>query len=308
MEEVFRELDHIKPDLNNETAESETALNECGINVKNEVRELNLKMTKEANNSKKKQSSMRPISEAEQNELDSAIAMAKDIASRTMLDDDLADLTKSDSPKTPNSPNKRKFSFKFPTHHHKSSPKSERRAFCEETESIGNIIESITPAAKEAYLSLVDKGVSNSTSTGKDPSEASSQLQQPPPPTAVLTKQPQIIGTFSQNLQPTPGSTSNLVNELDTNPLRMLRTAGISKVLRPKVRGNRSFSQPRLPTTAQTACLARVASSRQQLGLLCQCCAVLFPLTNKFAHRFTTTSAKQRRSKSTASNCHHHRT
>ncbi|OTF73985.1 hypothetical protein BLA29_013002, partial [Euroglyphus maynei] len=54
---------------------------------------------------------------------------------------------------------------------------------------------------------------------------------------------------------------------IENNPLRMLRTAGIGKVLRPKVRGNRSFSQPRLPTTAQTAGLARVASSRSPLGL-----------------------------------------
>lgn len=272
MEEVFRELDQIKPDLNNEAGESETAMNECGINVKNEVRELNLKITKEANNSKKKQSTVKAISEAEQNELDSAIAMAKDIASRTMLDDDL-DITKNDSPKTPNSPNKRKFSFKFPSH--KSSPKSERRTFCEETESIGNIIESITPAAKEAYLTLVDKGVSNCNSNATNTVSASKEMFDMRPDAvqpssarqSINISQPQIIGTLSQ-MTPSPGSlsTNNLVNEIETNPLRMLRTAGIGKVLRPKVRGNRSFSQPRLPTTAQTACIARVASSRSQLG------------------------------------------
>ncbi|CAG2119098.1 unnamed protein product [Medioppia subpectinata] len=47
----------------------------------------------------------------------------------------------------------------------------------------------------------------------------------------------------------------------------MLRSGGIGGVLRAKVRGNRSFSQPRLPTTAQTAGLARVASTRSSLGV-----------------------------------------
>jgi len=270
MEEVFRELEHIKPDLNNETAESETAINESGINVKNEVRELNLKMCKEANNSRKKQSSVKPISTTEQNELDSAIAMAKDIANRTMLEDEL-DLVKNDSPKTPNSPNKRKFSFKFPTH---KSPKGERRTFSEETESIGDIIESITPAAKEAYLSLVEKGVANSSTSASSTLPKKELLDKrpdvkPPPPPASNSIQPVPISTVPPltafNL---PSPTSNSMNDLDNNPLRMLRTAGIGKVLRPKVRGNRSFSQPRLPTTAQTAGLARVASSRSQLGIV----------------------------------------
>lgn len=255
MEEVFRELDHIKPDLNNDAAESETMINESGINVKNEVRELNLKMSKEVNNCKKKQSAVKPISEAEQNELDSAIAMAKDIANRTMLEDDL-DLTKNDSPKTPNSPNKRKFSFKFPTH--KSSPKGERRTFCEETESIGNIIESITPAAKEEYLSLVDKGVlSGTVALSSEILENRSEVC----PSSSTADSASLVSNL-----PTAEQTTISPTEMDSNPLRMLRTAGIGKVLRPKVRGNRSFSQPRLPTTAQTAGLARVASSRSQLG------------------------------------------
>lgn len=256
MEEVFRELPHINTDLNNETAESETAINENGINVKNEVLELNLKMI-EACNSKKKPSAVKHISEAEQNELESAIAMAKDMLATRTMEDEL-DLTKNDSPKTPNSPNKRKFSFKFP-HTHKSSPKSERRTFSQETESIGNIIESITPAAKEAYLSLVEKGVSpaaqptNPCSTAKEHLDKRPDVKPPPPPS-----QPPVTSSVSSTF--THGASE------DSNPLRMLRSAGIGQVLRPKVRGNRSFSQPRLPTTAQTAGLARVASSRSQLG------------------------------------------
>jgi len=138
-----------------------------------------------------------------------------------------------DSPKTPNSPNKRKFSFKFSTS--KSSPKSERRNFSEETESIGDIIESITPAAKEAYITLVDKGSS-------------------------------LVDKLSLDSTSPITNSSDADDPTDGNPLRMLRSAGIGGVLRAKVRGNRSFSQPRLPTTAQTAGLARVASTRSNLG------------------------------------------
>lgn len=141
-----------------------------------------------------------------------------------------------DSPKTPNSPNKKtnKFSFKFSTS--KSSPKTERRNFSEETESIGDIIESITPAAKEAYISLVDR---RSALTAREDNSQS------------------VDNTGADGVDDT----------CDGNPLRMLRSAGIGGVLRAKVRGNRSFSQPRLPTTAQTAGLARVASTRSTLGV-----------------------------------------
>nr|XP_027203275.1 activated Cdc42 kinase-like [Dermatophagoides pteronyssinus] len=261
MEEVFRELDHIKPDLNNDAGDCETAINENSINVKNEVRELNLKMCKESNQMKKNKSNVKPISEAEQNELDSAIAMAKDIANRTMMEDDL-DLTKNDSPKTPNSPNKqRKFSFKFPVtghHHHHRSPKNERRTFSEETESIGNIIESITPAAKEAYMSLVDKGVG--CSVNNVPSLPQTTTTNKESTTIDQTSNSTMFNVDHQNDQNDGDDPSN-----ENNPLRMLRTAGIGNVLRPKIRGNRSFSQPRLPTTAQTAGLARVASSRLPL-------------------------------------------
>ena len=86
VEEVFRELDQIKPDLDNDITESEVAINESSINVKNEVREINLKINKEvAQTSKKKQAMVKPISASDQIELDSAIAMAKDIATRSML-------------------------------------------------------------------------------------------------------------------------------------------------------------------------------------------------------------------------------
>ncbi|KAH9426503.1 hypothetical protein DERP_013685 [Dermatophagoides pteronyssinus] len=181
MEEVFRELDHIKPDLNNDAGDCETAINENSINVKNEVRELNLKMCKESNQMKKNKSNVKPISEAEQNELDSAIAMAKDIANRVGC-------------------------------------------------SVNNVPSSSLP---------------QTTTTNKE---------------STTIDQTSNSTMFNQNDQNDGDDPSN-----ENNPLRMLRTAGIGNVLRPKIRGNRSFSQPRLPTTAQTAGLARVASSRLPL-------------------------------------------
>lgn len=90
VEEVFRELDQIKPDFDNDINDSEVAINESSVNVKNEVREINLRLNRElshnsANTSKKKQAMVKPISASDQIELDSAIAMAKDIATRSML-------------------------------------------------------------------------------------------------------------------------------------------------------------------------------------------------------------------------------
>jgi activated CDC42 kinase 1 len=88
VEEVFRELDSIKPELNNDITDNELAINETTVNVKNEVREINLRINKEAlhtSSKGKKQAMVKPISASDQMELDSAIAMAKDIATRSML-------------------------------------------------------------------------------------------------------------------------------------------------------------------------------------------------------------------------------
>lgn len=150
MDEVFKELDNIRPEYTNEVTQQEIAINESGTNVKNEIREITTKMCKET---KKKQATVKPISAAEQMQLDSAIAMAKDIASRSMLALDCEDEL-SESPKTPTSPTKRnKFSFKF-----KSSPKPERRNFSSVTDAIGDIENTFTEEAKEAYNTLVEKG------------------------------------------------------------------------------------------------------------------------------------------------------
>lgn len=246
MEEVFKELDQIKPELNNDLNEAELAINESGTNVKNEIKEITSKYSKELGSNvggstsfstRKKQAMVKPISASDQQQLDEAIAMAKDIASRSMLglESDVIDGINhnNDSPKTPTSPNKKKFSFKFgPSLSHKSSPKCERRNFSEETESIGHITESITPAAKIAYNTLVEKGE------------------------GLKDERDDGAANFIDE------------DENDGNPLRMLRSGGAMGLMRARVRGNRSFSQPRIPTTAQTAGLARNAScsSRSNLG------------------------------------------
>ncbi|KAK3912588.1 Activated Cdc42 kinase-like [Frankliniella fusca] len=85
---------------------------------------------------------VKPISASDERTLDSAIAMVNEIAARSMEGNGHGD----DSPKTPASPNKRKFSFRFPPSHnvtshtrHASLSRSshdERRNFTEEAASI----------------------------------------------------------------------------------------------------------------------------------------------------------------------------
>lgn len=95
---------------------------------------------------------MKPISAADEKTLDQAIAMANELATRSMMELDartsavldttdhaasghMASLSL-DSPRTPSSPSKRKFSFKFSG---RSSPKHERRNFASEPPSIPDL-------------------------------------------------------------------------------------------------------------------------------------------------------------------------
>ncbi|XP_026280288.1 activated Cdc42 kinase-like isoform X3 [Frankliniella occidentalis] len=106
------------------------------INLRNEQRELAARWT----GVRKKQATVKPISASDERTLDSAIAMVNEIAARSMEGHG------DDSPKTPASPNKRKFSFRFPPSHtitshtrHASLSRSshdERRNFTEEAASI----------------------------------------------------------------------------------------------------------------------------------------------------------------------------
>lgn len=187
---------------------------------------------------KRQQATVKPISAAEEQTLDTAIAIAKEVAARSMqeMDGRSESDTTQDSPRTPSSPNKRKFSFKFMS---SSSPKPGRRTFSEEAEAIPDIQDSITEEAKEAYSSLVeracDKGVGETAplATPEDPSDSD------------------------------PG--------VDANPLRRLRS-GVP--VQPKVRGNRHgipsscrASTPHTATVARLAANATSASPSARNGL-----------------------------------------
>ena len=74
---------------------------------------------------------MRDISESDRRTLEQAIAMANDLAARSMAELDSDSL---DSPHTPSSPTKKKFSFKL-----KPSPPMARRNFSTEAASIPDI-------------------------------------------------------------------------------------------------------------------------------------------------------------------------
>ena len=108
-------------------------------NMRNELREIAVRVTSAACGSshKKKQATVKPISASDQRTLESAIAMANELASRSMQELDGCEVSPlPESPHTPLSPNKRKFSFKLPSN---KSPKAERRNFTEEAASIPDI-------------------------------------------------------------------------------------------------------------------------------------------------------------------------
>jgi len=124
------------------------------INVCNELREIAAKVT-----GKKKQATVKPISAADERALDFAIAMANELTARSM--NDLDNGTPPESPHTPGTPGKQKFSFWFPaagTNKH-ASPHMERKTFSEEAASIPDIQSSLSDEAKEVYSSLVEQAL-----------------------------------------------------------------------------------------------------------------------------------------------------
>lgn len=220
--------------------------------MKNEIKEMASKFASGKENGKKKQATVKPISATDQHNLDSAIAMAQELASRSMLELDghpnsmgfFDNGPNSESPKTPTSPNKKKtFSFKF-----KTSPKAERRNFSKEAENIPDIQSIITEEAKEAYNSLIERR--DSTDRSREPFSSDKRKTAP-------------VSAVSAQIAANHGSQDSLDGDedVDANPLRMLRS-GLNVI--PKVRGNKQ----RLATTPQTASLARLTASvnRSALG------------------------------------------
>ncbi|CAH0753254.1 unnamed protein product [Bemisia tabaci] len=128
-------------------------------NKRNELREIAASLTK----SKKKQATVKPISAADEKALDSAIALANEIAACSMNDlDNGTSQHGPDSPRTPASPNKRKFSFRFPTPLvsgalSKHSQRTEGHTFTDEAASIPDIQNCLSTEAKAVYDSLIEK-------------------------------------------------------------------------------------------------------------------------------------------------------
>lgn len=97
---------------------------------------------------------VRPISPRNQETLDLAISLAKELASKSIAD------SGESSPKTPNSPDKRRFNFKF---------KPFSKSFSEASANIRDIESSISSQEKQAYNTLIGNGqfsyVSSSSSS-----------------------------------------------------------------------------------------------------------------------------------------------
>lgn len=124
MEIMFSSLSHQVP--------SSPADHE-GSNKTNELRE---RMSKPRN-----QATVKPISSHDQKTLETAIALAKEYSARSMS---------APMPTTPISPNKRKFSFRFPsvTDHEKPA---ERRNFSEEAQSTPNLQVSVLKLKRKFF-------------------------------------------------------------------------------------------------------------------------------------------------------------
>ncbi|XP_054273539.1 activated Cdc42 kinase-like isoform X2 [Macrosteles quadrilineatus] len=109
------------------------------VNKRNELREMQNTLSK----NKKKQATVKPISAADEKTLDSAIAMANELAARSMNDLGGGDRPPS-VPASPASPTKRKFSFRFPSTAgahaaSKQHARTEGKTFTDEAASIPDI-------------------------------------------------------------------------------------------------------------------------------------------------------------------------
>ncbi|XP_022905181.1 activated Cdc42 kinase-like isoform X2 [Onthophagus taurus] len=135
MQRVFGTLNHPPPPS---PAEHESS------NKNNELREI--LASSSSSKQPRKQATVKPISAHDQKTLETAIALAHEYSSRSMS---------APMPTTPVSPNKRKFSFRFPsvTDHEKPV---ERRNFSEEAQSTPDLQSKVTQEAELAYQSLVE--------------------------------------------------------------------------------------------------------------------------------------------------------
>jgi activated CDC42 kinase 1 len=115
------------------------SLDHEGSNRSNELRE-------KLSTKSRKQATIKPISTHDQKTLDTAIALANELSTRSMS---------APAPTTPASPSKKKFSFRFPSvgEHDKNT---ERRNFSEEALSTSDLQSKVTQEAQMAYEGLVE--------------------------------------------------------------------------------------------------------------------------------------------------------
>ncbi|XP_050428034.1 activated Cdc42 kinase-like isoform X2 [Adelges cooleyi] len=117
-------------------------LDPLDTNHRNELREIAATIAAAAacnSKSKKKQATVKPISASDEKSLDSAIAMASEFANRSMGSD--IEQPHNLVPESPSSPNKRKFTFKFPPPMGSltKAQKHEIKTFTDEAASIPDI-------------------------------------------------------------------------------------------------------------------------------------------------------------------------
>lgn len=119
MDEVFRELGSDTLDLLNDDADEDN-MNECDANFSNEVKEAVTVCNRSPN--KRKEMSVKPISPADEKEIDSAIEMAKSIATKVISLETREDTSVA---------SKKRFPFKFPIRSSsvRIEPKPESRTF-----------------------------------------------------------------------------------------------------------------------------------------------------------------------------------
>ncbi|XP_025423425.1 activated Cdc42 kinase-like isoform X3 [Sipha flava] len=136
-------------------------LDPLDTNHRNELREIAANIAAAAavnSKTKKKQATVKPISASDEKSLDSAIAMANELANRSM-GSDIEQPHHHQVPESPSSPNKRKFTFKFPPPIGSLSKaqKHDVKTFTDEAASIPDIQGSLTEEAKQAYNGLIEK-------------------------------------------------------------------------------------------------------------------------------------------------------
>jgi hypothetical protein len=194
--------------------------------------------------------SVKTISDSEQHKLDQAIARAKELADQAILELDGSHENCLDSPRTPGSPTRRKFTFKFKTH------SKEHRSFTDTlAKNNENVFSSIlSDEAKHAYESLIDRGsVGAAPSTESDKHDSSGSLSDLVSITASTANL--VTGHDEPDV-----SQPEVPPSQDSNPLRMLRN-GVAVM--PKVRGNRA----RFSAGPATASLARLTANASRSSL-----------------------------------------